>query len=204
MSFTQELSSWWAPKAATEIAKVPIVGSQAPNTANLDLSDPPRPTILVFLRHCGCPFAEKTFLNFRDAAKANKYIDFIAVSHSSEESTQTWLASLPQAGSEPDNLRVIVDEQVEIYSAYGLGASGYGHVLSPASMYNVWQLGKSEGIWNRPTESGSRWQTGGFFAVDGDGIVRWGRAANRADEIPDFEAMVEALATEKIVKGSKL
>ncbi|KAK3655243.1 hypothetical protein LTR56_003665 [Elasticomyces elasticus] len=202
MSFTQELSSWWAPKAATEIAKVPTVGSQAPNTPNLDLSDPPRPTILVFLRHCGCPWAEKTFLNFRDTAKANKYIDFIAVSHSSEESTQTWLASLPQAGSEPDNLRVIVDEKVEIYAAYGLGICGYGHVLSPVSMYNVWQLGKSEGIWNRPTESGSRWQTAGAFAVDGEGTVRWGRAANRADEIPDFDAMVEAL--EKPAKSTKL
>ncbi|KAK5676378.1 hypothetical protein LTS10_011191 [Elasticomyces elasticus] len=204
MSFTQELSSWWAPKAAAQIAKVPTVGSQAPNTPNLDLSDPPRPTILVFLRHCGCPWAEKTFLNFRDTAKANKYIDFIAVSHSSEESTQTWLASLPQAGSEPDNLRVIVDEKVEIYAAYGLGISGWGHVLSPASMYNVWQLGKSEGIWNRPTESGSRWQTAGFFAIDEEGIVRWGRAANRADEIPSFDAMVEAVAAEKIAQGSKL
>lgn len=149
--------------------------------------------MITFLRHCGCPFAEKAFLNLREIANKSHDIDFIAVSHSDESSTNTWLKSLPQSGSEPSNLRVIVDDKVEIYAAWGLGPSNYAHVLDPRSMYSVWKLGRNEGIWNRPTESGSRWQTAGSYAVDGDQIVRWGGPTQRADEIPDFARAVESL-----------
>ena len=129
----------------------------------------------------------------REAAKNFKDVDFIAVSHSDESSTESWLKSLPQAGSEPSNLRVIVDDKLELYSAWGLGPSNYAHVLSPWSLHGAWRLGKNEGIWNRPTESGSRWQTSGTFAVDGSGLVRWGGPAKRADEIPDFEQAIQSL-----------
>lgn len=62
----------------------------------------------------------------------------------------------------------------EAYNAYGLGISSWGHVLSAGSMWNVWNLAKNEGISNRPTESGSRWQTSGTFAIGEDGRVKWG------------------------------
>ncbi|KAK6391786.1 hypothetical protein LTR65_004280 [Meristemomyces frigidus] len=188
MTLQQELTSWFAPSAPTA-AEVPSIGSRAPTGTKLQLSSS-KPTVIAFLRHCGCPFAEKTYLNLREVARSHKDVDFIAVSHSTEESTNTWLKFLPQAGSEPGNFRVIVDAELEIYAAWGLGPSGYAHVLSPWSMYEVWRLGKQEGIWNRPTESGSRWQTSGYFAVDGNGVVRWGGSAKRADDIPDFEEAV--------------
>ncbi|KAK5118784.1 hypothetical protein LTR85_007990 [Meristemomyces frigidus] len=197
MTFQQELSSWFSPSGPAP-SEVPSVGSKAPDSAKIKLSSG-NTTIIAFLRHCGCPFAEKTFLNLREVAKAHKDIAFVAVSHSTEEATNTWLKSLPQTGSEPDNLRVIVDDKLELYGAWGLGPSGYAHVLSPWSMYNVWKLGKQEGIWNRPTESGSRWQTSGYFAVDGIGVVRWGGAAKRADNIPDFEEAVRV-----VEKGHKM
>lgn len=66
-------------------------------------------------------------------------------------------------------------------------------MLAPAGLWAVVRLGRAEGIWNRPTESGSRWQTAGAFAVDAGGVVRWGGAAGRADEIPDFEEAVAAV-----------
>jgi hypothetical protein len=191
MTFRQELDSWWAP-TAPEAADLPGIGGKAPETPRLQL-EAGRPTIVAFLRHCGCPFAEKTFLNLREIAKDNKDLDFIAVSHSDEAATQTWLKSLPQADSEPSNLRVVVDDKVEIYAAWGLGVSGYAHALSPWSLYNVWKLGREENIWNRPTESGSRWQTAGTFAVDAEGIVRWGGPALRADDIPDLESAVSSV-----------
>ncbi|RMX79552.1 hypothetical protein D0869_08225 [Hortaea werneckii] len=231
MSLQQEFSSWFAPKPPTnddknkpnnekdedDIPPVPKIGEQPPSVPKLSFQPPPnrkdgappRPTILAFLRHCGCPFAEKTFLNLREAARNHRSpqdqqdgtIDFIAISHSSAPATETWLQSLPQAGSEPGNLRVIVDEELEIYRAWGLGVAGYTHVLSPRALGEVWRLGSEEGIWNRPTESGSRWQVSGFFAVGGDGdgegergmVVKWGRAAERADDVPDFEEGVRSL-----------
>lgn len=190
MSFTQELSSWFAPKGEPPNPS-PSIGSKAPQTPKIKLGS--NPTILVFLRHCGCPFAEKTFLDLREVARHHRDVDFLAISHSSPSHTDSWLASLPQAGSEPDNLRVVVDEQREAYTAWGLGVSGYGHVLSPSAMWEVWRLGREEGIWNRPTESGSRWQMAGWFGIDGEGVVRWGRVAESADEIPDFEEGVSAV-----------
>lgn len=90
-------------------------------------------------------------------------------------------------------MRVVVDESLEIYSAWGLGVSGYAHVLSPSSLFQVWKLGREQGIWNRPAESGSRWQTSGSFAVDDNGVLRWGKPASSADEIPDFEKAIAAL-----------
>jgi hypothetical protein len=192
MSLWQELNSWlWAP-TAPPTAEGPKVGITAPDTPKLQLQ-PGRPAVIAFLRHCGCPFAEKTFLNLRELAKDNKDIDFIAISHSDEDSTNTWLKSLPQAGSEPSNVRVVVDDKLEVYAAWGLGPSGYGHALAPASLWSAWKLGRDEGINVRPTESGSRWQTSGTYAVDRKDVVRWGGPAVRADDIPDLEAAVASL-----------
>ncbi|RMY30027.1 hypothetical protein D0864_16964, partial [Hortaea werneckii] len=177
MSLQQELSSWFAPKPPAvdknnnknekdedDIPPVPQIGDKPPSVPKLPFPqnpDGPKPTILAFLRHCGCPFAEKTFLNLRETAREHRgsggggsgdSIDFIAISHSSATATETWLQSLPQAGSEPRNLRVVVDEDLEIYRAWGLGVAGYAHVLSPSALGEVWRLGSEEGIWNRPTE----------------------------------------------------
>lgn len=88
---------------------------------------------------------------------------------------------------------MIVDEERDIYAAYGLGNSSWMHVLSPASMYNVFNLASKEGIKNRPTESGSRWQQGGYWGIGQDGKVRWGHPAERADDVPDFEEGVRAV-----------
>lgn len=48
-------------------------------------------------------------------------------------------------------------------------------------------------MWNRLTESGSRWVGGGWWGVDKRGVVRWGRAAERADDLPDVEGGVRVL-----------
>lgn len=193
MTFQQELSSWFAPRDGQDTPEPPAVGAKAPTSSKIQLSG--APTVITFLRHCGCPWAEKTFLNLREVARAHRTTSFIAVSHSSQAATDTWLASLPQSGSEPDNLQVIVDEGREAYTAWGLGVASFGHVLSPTGLYNVWKLGREEGIWNRPTESGSRWQTSGSFGVDGSGVVKWSRPAQVAEDIPDFEEGATAAET---------
>lgn len=54
-------------------------------------------------------------------------------------------------------------------------------------MSNLNKLGKEEGIWNRPIESGNRWQTGGNYGVDKNGIVQWNGKHERADDMSDFK-----------------
>jgi hypothetical protein len=86
---------------------------------------------------------------------------------------------------------MIVDDQRALYAAWGLGASSIAHVLDPRAMYGALQTGRQDGIWNRPTQSGSRWQTAGSFAVDGSGVVRWAQVSARADEVQRLERGVE-------------
>lgn len=136
----------------------------------------------------------------RDAAAAHPNVRFVAVSHSDEPSTQKWLAEVGGPGT-TNPVEVIVDAERKLYGAWGLGTSSMMHVLSPAGLYAVYKMAKERGIKNRPTESGSRWQTAGNFAVDAQGIVRWGGPAARADEVPTFE---EALRAVNLPEQAKL
>lgn len=129
--------------------------------------------------------AEKTFLSLRSTASSHPEINFVAVSHSDQPSTDRWLASLPDPSKNTQpNLQVVVDAEREAYAAWGLGTSSFWHVLG--SIPSVKKLGDEEGIWNRDTESGNRWQTGGCFGIDGKGIVKWGGADGRADDVRNF------------------
>ena len=74
----------------------------------------------------------------------------------------------------------------------GFGVSSFWHILSPWALWSVYQTGKQDGIYNRPTESGNSWQAAGSFAVDSSGTVRWSKKASTADEIADFEEGVSA------------
>lgn len=86
-----------------------------------------------------------------------------------------------------------MDYERELYAQWGLGISNTWHAMGPLTLYKTFRLGKDEGIWNRPTESGNRWQIGGSFAIDKDGLVRWAKAAASADELPDLEAALTSL-----------
>jgi hypothetical protein len=125
----------------------------------------------------------------RTAATHHPDINFIAVSHSDQPSTEKWLNALGGA----DSVTVVVDAERQIYAKWGLGVVSWGHVLSPAGMVNVWKLGREQGIWNRPTESGSRWQSSGYWAVDQGGFVRWGGPACRADDVMNVAEAVKGL-----------
>lgn len=136
--------------------------------------------------------AEKTFLDSRALAPAHPDIYFVAVSHSDQESTDRWLASLPDPSKNTQpNLQIIIDAERQAYAAWGLGTSSLWHVLG--CIPGVSKLSKETGINVRPTESGSRWQTAGSFAVDGQHIVRWSRKNQRADDMPDFNEALHAL-----------
>ncbi|KAI9661085.1 MAG: hypothetical protein M1821_009412 [Bathelium mastoideum] len=205
MSFQSELASWFST-TGPQTSKVPEIGSKAPSSQKLELPPPEgTPTIISFLRHCGCPFAEKAFLELRTTASLHPDLPFVAISHSSATATAHWQSSLPLMPNEspdPPNLRVIVDEDRELFARWGLGIASFWHVLSPGGLYSLYRLGTEEGIRNRPTESGSRWQTSGNFAVDGNGIVRWGGPVQRADQVPDFEDVVRLLEGKE--KAAKL
>ncbi|KAI4906404.1 hypothetical protein J4E90_010623 [Alternaria incomplexa] len=177
MTWQTEFWSWVSPPTV-QTAEVPAVGQKAPSTSKLTIpAQDGKPTIITFLRHCGCP----------------------SVSHSDRAATDRWLASLPEPekNTQP-NLSIVVDAEREAYAAWGLGTSSLWHVLG--SIPGTSKLSK-EGISVRPTESGSRWQTAGNFGVDAQGVVRWSRVDGRADDMPDFKEGVDKVMGGKFETG---
>lgn len=137
--------------------------------------------------------AEKSFKQLVTLAEANKGGNFIAVSHSSAEATERWV---PQVGG-AWSADVVVDAERDVYAQWGLGVSSAWHVTSPWVLWSVYRLGADEGVWNKPTESGTRWQTGGAFAVDKDGTVRWAHISSAADDLPDLGAAAAAVGLDQ-------
>jgi hypothetical protein len=208
MTWQSEFWSWMSP-SAVQLGTTPAVGDKAPSTAEVRFpASEGKPTILAFLRHCGCPctcvflmtqahadltaVAEKTFLQLRALAPAHPDVQFVAISHSDQAATDKWLAALPEPSrNSQSNLQIVVDDAREMYAAWGLGTSSLWHVLG--SISSVSKLEKEDGIKVRSTESGNRWQTAGNFAVDAQGTVKWSRKDERADDMPDFKQGVNAV-----------
>ncbi|KEY64315.1 hypothetical protein S7711_06359 [Stachybotrys chartarum IBT 7711] len=190
-SFWQEVDTLRAPPPK-DVAPAPKLGSEAPTSPKLPLADG-RPTLVVFLRHCGCPFAEKTFKALSTiSSELSDQIQCVAVSHSSPAATERWI---PHVGG-TWGVDVVVDEERDLYAQWGLGLATTWQTVGPSTIYSVFRLGLDEGIWNRPAESGTRWQKGGAFAVDGSGIVKWAHISPTADSVPDLGAAVKALGFE--------
>ncbi|KAM3526530.1 hypothetical protein MY4038_006797 [Beauveria bassiana] len=193
-SAPQRRSGFWAEietlksPEKKEVAKLRSVGAAAPSSDKIPLPDG-KPTVIVFLRHCGCPFAEKVFKKLSALSHKQPDIHCIAVSHSSTAATEKWI---PQVGG-AWSTDVVIDERRDLYAQWGLGLSSVWHMSAPSVLYSVYRLGTDEGVWNRPTESGTRWQIGGAFATDGGGVVRYAHVAKAADDMPDLKAAAQSV-----------
>lgn len=76
------------------VSALPEVGADAPSPLGpinfkADTADR-RPTLVAFVRHCGCPFAEKEVRRLAKQAEANSELRIVIVQHSSDEGTRDW------------------------------------------------------------------------------------------------------------------
>ena len=208
LSVPKSWQSWATPTPPPiEVASAPVIGTRAPTSMKLRLpTGDGRPTVVVFMRHGGCPcrslypvairmsnlllVAEKTFLEARRLANKYPSIQFIAVSHSSKQATDKWISALGGAWQ----VMIVIDEEREIYAAWGLGVSTTWHLLNPWTQVAVQRLGKQEGIWGREVDpSGNRWQVGGSWAMDTMGTVKFGAPSKTAGDIPNLEEACKAV-----------
>ena len=147
-----------------------------------------RPAVIAFLRHTGCPFAEATLGDLRDAADADPELAWIAISHAPAGATERWSRGVGGPGA----VRLVSDPSRRSYADWGLGRTDLAHFLGRRSLTAVAALSRS-GIRNRhPT--GTRWQSAGTFAVDGEGIVKWRHLPSHAGDLPDLGAAVGAVS----------
>jgi hypothetical protein len=145
-----------------------------------------RAAIIAFLRHTGCPFAERTMQMLRDGAARSPEVQWIAISHAPQRATERWCRAVGGAGG----VRVASDPSRRSYAEWGLERTGLGHFLGRRSLSAVADLARS-GIRNRHP-NGTRWQSAGTFALDREAIVRWRLLPAHAGDLPDLE---DALGT---------
>ena len=74
-----------------------------------------KPAIVAFLRHIGCPFAEKTFLDLRAFAdKHGESHQYIAITHGNQTDTDDWVKEV----GGPGRITVASDPDREIYGQW--------------------------------------------------------------------------------------
>lgn len=84
------------PRSSPSTQPTPQVGSDAPalpaSAGDLTYGTPSRGTLIAFVRHCGCPFAEKEVNLLGEVRKkfTKEQVEVVVVQHSDEAETKTW------------------------------------------------------------------------------------------------------------------
>ncbi len=123
----------------------------------------------------------------RAAADSWSHVQWIAISHAPAEATDRWCRDIGGC----DDVSVASDPSRAAYVRWGLGRTTVGHFLGRRSLAAVIKLARM-GIRNRHPH-GTRWQTAGTFALDGEGMVRWRHLPAHAGDVPDLESAVRAV-----------
>lgn len=142
-------------------------------------------SLVAFLRHTGCPFAEATVKQLSECADKYPEIGIHLVCHGKEEIAKTWIEKFNLS----PKLNFKVDSDRELYGSFGLGYSSTIHLMHPKVLWGVAKL-LPKGIRNR-SASGTRWQKAGSFILDRSNKVVWKHEPETADEVPNFEDTIK-------------
>lgn len=151
--------------------------------------------LVAFIRHVGCPFAERTVRKLRALAPLHPDLQCIIVSHGDPQTTERWLRSIGGA----QGLTWVYDPQRQHYGAYGVGYSSARHFLGPASLLGVAAL-LTRGIRNR-SASGTRWQPAATFLLDASRSVLWCHRPAHAADVPRLSQVLHGYAADAAGSG---
>ncbi|THY30046.1 hypothetical protein D6D01_03361 [Aureobasidium pullulans] len=190
------------PQSSPSVAALPEIGEQAPaKVGSVDLkSGGGRPTLVAFVRHCGCPFAEKEVQLLGAESRKNEKLHVVIVQHSDEATTQQWFVDIGGKKAFPDSQRytLVADPERKAYAAWGVGSLGWAGMVNGGVMEALKSLKESDGIDLRPTGVGSyRWQNSGGFAVDSAGKVRWRKIAKDSSDMCDYSEAAKTITEGK-------
>lgn len=192
-AYIPDVKSLFGSKAS-QPAKVPSVGEKAPSVEGVNYTQSGH--LIAFVRHCGCPFAEKEVRQLARVAKENQKIRIVIVAHSADDVVQDWFKRIGAPHFESlDRVVVRADPDYRLYNAFGIGQLGWDKLFTRETLSNVKALAAA-GIKNTPTGQGSnRWLNSGGFAVDHGGILRWVKVAEQASDMCDYEEAVRTLSS---------
>ncbi|KAE8268503.1 hypothetical protein A4X09_0g3832 [Tilletia walkeri] len=175
------------PRSVPKVTSAtPSEGSQAPALDGVQFN---KQTLVAFVRHCGCPFAQKEVVLLGKAYKnSGGKLQIVIVQHAPQDSIDEWWKAIDGEKHLPQ-VKIIADPEHKVYASWGIGALSVLGLWWPPALYNLLVLGYKEGIVNTPTRKGSwRYQNSGGFAVDEQGVVRWSKIAQHPGDMCDYEA----------------
>lgn len=185
-SAAMDLSTFLKPEASS-LSGLRAVGQAAP-ALPFNERLPDGAYVISFLRHIGCPFAELTLLEACRAADEYPDVEFIVVTQGNWGESRDWARRVGGLG----RIHMFPDPDRRIFAAWGLGLSDVRHFAGLAPLRAVTELYRSTGIRNRHP-IGTRWQTGGAFAVDADGFFRFVHVDEHAGDCVDLDLAVASL-----------
>src|SRR4051794_10686575 len=121
------------PRTFLPAPALPTAAAPAPGEAARELPlalEEGRPALVAFLRHTGCPVAERTLPMLRDGASRAPGVKWIAISHAPAEETERWCDAVGGAG----RVRVASDPSRRSYAAWGLGRTSLSHFMGRRSL----------------------------------------------------------------------
>ncbi|KAF2220679.1 hypothetical protein BDZ85DRAFT_187111, partial [Elsinoe ampelina] len=154
------------------------------------------PTLVAFVRHCGCPFAEKELRLLGEQAERNTSLRVVIVQHSSEADTKDWFERVGGHELFPERDRVVLVSDVsrELYAKWGIGTLGWTELVNADIMRTLHEGKVKEGLdITKGDWTGWRWQNSGGFAVDAEGKVRWVHLARDSSDVGNWGEAVDVL-----------
>ncbi|KAG9024440.1 hypothetical protein FRB95_011525 [Tulasnella sp. JGI-2019a] len=195
-----------APLPQSIVQPIPQLGGDAPSFRPIEeeakegatelvypLKDGKK-SVVVFVRHLGCPFCQETIQDIYPIAKENRDIRFFLVFQSDTEDVEVYLDNVPTTRLlSLDNITIVSSPPPHtLYSTWGISQLTFTSLFSPSGISSAIKLRKERGIKNTETH-GSRWLSSGAFAVDQAGKVVWTHVARSADDVSDLKAAVASL-----------
>ena len=138
------------------VSTVPRLGDKVSVTREFACSSD---VLFVFVRHIGCPFAERDIKVSNTWAAAHTDVTVVVVTHGDIAVRDAWLNVIGGV----QHLHFHHDPERTLYGQFGLGYSSVWHFMGPESLWGGMSLWR-KGIRNRMA-SGTRWQRAGVFRV---------------------------------------
>ncbi|KAK0526220.1 hypothetical protein OC834_004886 [Tilletia horrida] len=176
------------PRTLPSTSAAPSVGSKAPALEGVDFTQSGGPHLVAFVRHCGCPFAQKEVQLLGKAVKdSGDKVKVVIVQHAEQAAIDNWWKAI-EGDKHLPNANIISDPEHKVYAAWGIGSLSFFGLFWPPSLYELIKLGYQEGVVNTATQKGAwRFQNSGGFAIDAQGNVQYSKIARHPGDVVPYD-----------------